>query len=190
MNVASIRSGVKLAVPTALLVGALALAPSTNADPVSGGKTVLKPDVDTFEALADMSIGVETTGGAKSGKNGLSFPVTGGDVNPAGPKGEIDHKGGLAFFTEGGGSVKFSKFVVKIGKNKTKVFAKSDKSEVRFFDLDLTDASVGGTDTSLKIKGAEATLAKQGAQVMSDVFDFPFQKGIPLGSVTVKASFG
>lgn len=190
MKVASIRTGLRLAVPTALLVGALALAPATNADPVSGGKTVLKPDVDTFEALADMSIGVETTGGAKTGKNGLSFPITGGDIN-AGPKGELDHKGGLAFFTEGGGSVKFSKFVVKIGKNKTKVFAKSDHSEVRFFDLDLTDATIGGSaGTNLKIKGAEALLAKQGAEVMSDVFDFPFKKGIPLGSVTVKASIG
>jgi Htaa len=190
MKVGSIRTGLKRVLPAALVAGALALAPATNADPVSGGKTVLKPDADTFEALADMSIGVETTGAAKDGKNGLSFPITGGDVKE-GPKGEIDHKGGIAFFTEGGGSVKFSKFAVKIGKNKTKVFAKSDKATVRFFDLDLSDATISGSaGTNLKIKGAEATLAKQGAQVMSDVFNFPFKKGIPLGSVTVKASIG
>ena len=69
---------------------------------------------------------------------------------------------------------------MEIGKNKTKVFAKSDQSEVRFFDLDLSDATIGGSaGTNLKIKGAEATLAKPGAQVMSEVFDFPFKQGDP-----------
>ena len=61
--------------------------------------------------------------------------------------------------------VKFTQFVVKIGKNKTKLFAKSEHSEVRFLDLDLSDATISGSaGTNLKIKGAAANLAKPGAE--------------------------
>ncbi len=42
--------------------------------------------------------------------------------------------------------------------------------------------------TKLQIKNAAATLAKQGAAVLTDVFDFPFRKGIPIGLVTIKAT--
>ena len=85
--------------------------------------------------------------------------------------------------------MKFTKFTIKIGKNKTKLFAKSGGAEVRFIDLDLSDATISGSSgTNLKIKGADATLAKAGAEVLSDTFNFPFRKGIPLGTVTVKAA--
>ena len=43
---------------------------------------------------------------------------------------------------------------------------------------------------NLRIKGAEATLAKQAAEVLSDVFDFPFRKGIPLALLNVRAQVG
>jgi hypothetical protein len=182
------RTRAWLIAPVAAIVAALVLAPVAGADPVTGGKTVLKFDQNTGEGFADMSIGIDTTGAAKSGKNGFSFPIKGGDVSE-GPKGEIDHRGGLAFFTEGGPGVKFTKFAIKIGKNKTKLFAKSGHAEVRFLDLDLSDATIGGSaGTDLKIKGADATLAKAGAEVLSTTFDFPFHKGIPMGTVTVKAS--
>ena len=175
-----------LLVPMTLIVAALVV-PAAVADPVTGGKTVLKFDQATGEGFADMSIGIEPTGAAQSKKHGFNFPISGGDVKK-GPKGTINHRGGLAFFTEGGPGVKFTKFQVKIGKNKTKLFAKSGGAQVRFIDLDLSDATIGGSaGTNLKIKGADATLAKAGAQVLSETFNFPFRKGIPLGTVTVKA---
>jgi hypothetical protein len=170
-----------------LLVAALVV-PAAVADPVTGGTTKLKFDQATGEGFADMSIGIEPTGAAQSGKHGFKFPISGGDIKK-GPKGTITHRGGLAFFTEGGPGVKFTKFQVKIGQNKTKLFAKSGGAVVRFIDLDLADATIGGSaGTNLKIKGADATLAKAGAEVLSETFNFPFHKGIPLGTVTVKAS--
>jgi hypothetical protein len=173
------------------LVGALALAAATSADPVTGGKTVLKLDQDTAEGFADMSIGIETTGAGKDGKNGLSWPIKGGDVNE-GPKGSLEHRGGIAFFTEGGPGTKFSKFRIKIqSADKAKLFAKSGNSEARFLDLNLKKATIGGSEgVNLKIKGAEAALAKQGAEVLTETFDFPFKKGIPMGTVTIKAAVG
>ena len=51
--------------------------------------------------------------------------------------------------------------------------------------LGLAASVAGGSaGTNLKIKGADATLAKAGAEVLSDTFNFPFRKGIPLGTVT------
>jgi hypothetical protein len=170
----------------------LALVASAGAEQVTGGKSVLKPDVDTFEALADMSIGVEATGAAKWGKNGAKFPVSGGDVDvsKATPTGMVNHRGGLAFFTEGGPGVKFSKLVVKLGKKKTKVFAKSGGAEVRFMDVKGTgETAGGGEDGIVFLKNAKASLSKEGAEVLSETFDFPFRKGIKLGKLNVKAQF-
>jgi hypothetical protein len=82
------------------VAGSLALVTSSSAEPVTGGNTLLKPDTGTFEGLADMSIGVDTTGAAKFGNKGAKFPVTGGIVGEAG-KDTIEHKGGIAFFREG-----------------------------------------------------------------------------------------
>ena len=174
------------------LIAALGFAATAGADPVTGGKSVFKPEVATFEGFADMSISVGATGAAADKHRGVNFPISGGDVG-AGPKGTIEHRGGLVFSrnTAEGGVVKFTQFVVKIGKNKTKLFAKSEHSEVRFLDLDLSDATISGSaGTNLKIKGAAANLAKPGAEVMSQTFDFPFRKGIPMGTMTIKASIG
>ncbi len=171
------------------LLAALTVGSSATADPATG-KTVLKPDVNTFEGFADMTITVGATGAAEDKHRGVNFPISGVEVH--GPKLTIQHKGGLVFSrnTAEGGIVKFTQFVVESGKNRTKLFAKSDHAEVRFMDLDLSDATISGTDTSLKIKGAVATLAKAGAGVLSETFDFPFQKGIPMGTMTIKAAAG
>ena len=174
------------------VAAAMTVAGTAGADPVSGGKSVFKPDVDTFEGLADMSISVGATGAAEDKKRGVNFPISGGDVK-AGPKGTINHKGGLVFSrnTAEGGKVKFTQFIVKLGATKAKLFAKSEHSAVRFMDLDLSDATISGSaGANLKIKGADASLAKAGAGVLTDTFAFPFQKGIPMGTMTVKAQVG
>jgi hypothetical protein len=174
----------------AALGAALALATPLSADPVTGGKSVLTPDHATFEGLADMSIGVDATGAAKFRRNGAKFPISGGDVRE-GPRGSIEHRGGMVFFKRGGPRVKVSKFTIEIGRNKTKLFAKSGRSELRFLDLDLSDATIGGSEgVNLRISGAEATLAKQAAEVLSDEFDFPFRKGIPIGDFNIRAQVG
>jgi hypothetical protein len=177
-----------IAVAAGAIVVSLALGATTSAAPVIGGQTVLKPDQDTFEGFADMSIGVDTTGNARFGGNGAKFQIKAGDVEE-GPSGVLDHSGGLAFFTEGGPGVKFSKLFFELEDEKAKVFAKSGGAEVRFMDLDLSDATVDQTPaTTLKIKDAQASLAKQGAAVLTETFDFPFRKGIPLGTIKVTAA--
>ena len=80
--------------------------------------------------------------------------------------------------------MKFTKYMVRIGKNKTKLFARSDHSELRFLDLDLSDATIGGSaGSTLKIKGADGDAGEAGGEVLSEIFDFPFRKGIPIGTI-------
>jgi hypothetical protein len=171
----------------AATAAALIVAPTAVADPVTGGKTLLKPDVDTFEGFADMSTSVGATGAAEDTTKGVVFPISGGDLDDD-LSGTVEHRGGLVFSQNfaGGEVLKFSKFFVKLnGGNKAKVFAKSGDSEIRFLDLDLSAAAI---DPGAAIQvNSKATLAKPAAELMSDVFDFPFRKGIPIGKVRIKA---
>jgi hypothetical protein len=171
------------------VAGSLALVTSSSAEPVTGGNTLLKPDTGTFEGLADMSIGVDTTGAAKFGNKGAKFPVTGGIVGEAG-KDTIEHKGGIAFFREGGASVKVSKLVIVLGNNKGKVFGKSDGAELTFLKLDLSESEGSGVPGSIRIEGAQAALTKQSAAVLSEAFDADIQRGVPLGELDINALVG
>ena len=171
-------------------VAAIAVPASAGAFTVTGGKSKLALDPDTAEAFADMSIGIEPTGAAKFSQGFFKFPIKGGEVDE-GPKGEIQHKGGISFFTEGGPGVKFTQPIVKIGKSKAKVFAKSSHAAVRLFDLDLSGATIGGSGgQTLKIKNADTTLAKAGAGVLSETFNFPFMKGTEIGTMSITATLG
>ena len=181
----------RIAIVGAVAAAALFVVTAASADPVTGGKTAFHPDQDTFEGFADMSISVGATGAARDGRNAVNIPIKGGDIGE-GPKGSIEHKGGLVFAqnTSSGEIVKFTQFTIEIAASgKTKLFAKSEHSEVRFMDLDISDATISGSaGTDLKIKNAEASLGKQGAAVLTEAFDFPFGKGIPMGTMTIKAS--
>ena len=179
-------------------LGALALAGAallvvaavSGANGVKSGKTKFKPDPDTFEALADMSIAVDTTGKAEFKPNGAKFPVSGGDIDPTnGFLGVYGHKGGLMFSRSDGASVKFRYLVIQIQPNNNgRLFASTDDPTDPLKLAKLEGVKVGGTDTSFEFKNADALLAKEGAEVLSDTFDFDFHKGIPLGTITTKAT--
>lgn len=176
----------------AVAAASLALAAPASAVKVTGGTTLLKPNKKTFEGLADMSIGVEATGAAKFRRRGATFPVRGGKlkVNRPTPTGLVRHGGGLAFYTEGGPAVKFSKFAVELGRNEARLFAKSGGAAVRFLDIEgVGETAGGGNRNVVVIRKARAVLARQGAKVLRETFNFPFRKGIPLGKITLKANF-
>jgi hypothetical protein len=183
----------KIAIAAALAAAGLVAVPSAVADPVTGGKTVFKPDQATFEGFADMSTSVGATGAAEDTPKGVVFPISGGDLTGGGPKGNIRHRGGLVFSQNfpGGETLKFSKYEVQISQSgKVKLFAKVEQAVVRFLDLDVNAVSANDAGTRVTFHGAKATLAKPAAEVMSAEFDFPFRKGIPFGKMTIKADLG
>jgi hypothetical protein len=167
------------------VLSVLSMATAASADSGGIGTTKLALDPDTAEALADMGIGIEPTGNARFAQGFLKFEVKNGQIVDG--KGQLAHTGGIAMSMEGGSSVKFTQFILKVGNSKGKVFAKSDHAAVRLFDVDLTGQAAGRSEFNFRVKEAPTTLAKPGAEVLSDTFDFPFRKGTDIGLLTAKA---
>lgn len=160
---------------------ALTFGLTASAEAKSLGKTTLKPNVSTFEALSDLGVSVTPLKPAKAGKKGISFPITGAKLNKN-LTGKIDHSGGLKF-AGGGAKLAVKNFLVKIGKNKSFLYAYAGKAKVKLLSLDLSKAKLrnkGATVTNVK-----AALAKPGAQALSATFGADIPKGLPIGKVTV-----
>ena len=181
---------VSVALVLSLSLGAVSFA-SAKQDTfdVTSGKTVLSPDVDTFEALSSYGVTATVIEGAKENAKGVVFPITSGEVTAPGPTGTIEHKGGLEFTNSSTGvEMPLRNFVVKLGKSKGKLFVTLADGQFRFATLDLSNASVSGSQgADLKIKNVDATLAKPGAEVLSDLAGTRVDKGTALGTVKIKA---
>lgn len=170
-----------------LSLALVAVAQAKRADfNVTGGKSVLSPDTDTFEALNDYGITVTPVEGAKANNHGFVFPITGGVVTNNGPTGTVEHKGGIAFTNSSGASLVFDDFLLKFSHNKGKLFVTSGTDAFRFLTLDLSGASFTGYPDSLNVKNLDATLAKPAAKALSSFVGTDIHKGTPIGTFKVK----
>lgn len=164
-----------------LAVAAVSLGAATTAEAKDLGTTTLKPNVDTFEALADLGVAVTPIGKAEATRRGVAFPITGAKLSQD-LVGKIDHKGGLKFASESA-KLKVKNFQVKIGEEKAKLFAFAGQDKVRLLDLNLDKAKVKNDGKT--VKGVKATLAKAGAEALSATFGTQIDKGTKIGKVTV-----
>ncbi len=154
---------------------------------VVSGKTVLAPDVDTFEALSDYGIVVTPVEGAKSNAKGIVFPITGGEVS-SNVTGTIEHSGGLEFMNSSGATLVVDDFLVKLGNSKAKLFATSGTDAFRFLNLDISGSRITGEQGgALNIKKIDATLAKPAAKALTTFVGTPIDKGTPIGELKIKA---
>lgn len=173
-----------------LALGSLAFASAKqDSFDVVSGKSVLSPDVDMFEALNDYGVTATPVEGAKANNKGFVFKITGGEVTAPGPTGTIEHSGGIEFTNANtGATVTFDDFLVKLGRNKAKLFATTGTDAMRFLNLDLSDATVSGSQgADLKIKNLDATLARPATAVLSDVVGAEINKNAPIGTLKIKA---
>jgi hypothetical protein len=185
------RSLVVVALILALALSAVATAKTGKGDTVDvlGGKSVLALDIDTFEALSSYGVTASVIEGADENGKGLSFPISGGKVKAPGFTGTIEHTGGLEFTNSSTGvDMPLRNFVVKLGKDKAKLFVTLADGQFRFATLDPSHATVSVSQGGdLKIKNLGASLAKPGAEVLSDLAGTRIDKGTPLGLLKVKA---
>jgi len=176
-----------LSVALVLSLALVAVAQAKRADfDVTGGKSVLSPDIDTFEALNDYGITVTPVEGAKSNNHGFVLPITGGVVRDNGPTGTVEHKGGIAFTNSSGASLVFDDFLLKFSHNKGKVFVTSGTDAFRFLTLDLSGASFSGYPDALNVKNLDATLAKPAAKALTSFVGTDIHKGTPTGTFKIK----
>jgi hypothetical protein len=154
---------------------------------ITGGKSVLSTDVDTFEALSSYGVTVTPIDGAKENAHGLVFPITGGVVQNNGPTGTVEHSGGVEFTNSGGVAMDFEDFVLKISHNKGKLFATSGPETLRFLNVDLSGATFSGYPDNLNIKNLDATLAKPAAEALTALVGTRIDKGTPIGTLKIKS---
>jgi hypothetical protein len=160
--------------------------------PLSGGKTLLKIDEDTADALSKAGVEVEATGAAVGPTDKhpyFAFPIVGGKVDKKPLGGKIVHSGGLSF-SAGSKSVVVKRFVIEL--NRAVLTAKVAGTGQRIALLNLgtpDDVKVG--DGRIVLKGVDAKLTNQAAEALNEALDTDlFARGLLIGETTVIAKYG
>jgi hypothetical protein len=175
----------------ALAIGAAVAAPAAlgqAADTVTlaGGETRLHLNGATAGVLTDNGVSVAPIGPATARGTRVTFPITGGRIDPTDGAGTIAHSGGLAF-SAGGTTVRLRNFIVD--SRTGSLTAQVGGSRVRIVDLDTSDAAVirrGVGRAETWIVRVQAELSARGAAALNAAFDTDlFAAGIPLGRVDV-----
>jgi hypothetical protein len=158
---------------------------------VTGGDTGLALDAGAVEALTSLGVSVGPIGPATAQEDGsLSFPITGGVLQPAALTGSIDHSGGIAL-TKGSTRVALKKFVITLDDSPT-LSAKVGGARVDILALDLSGASITeGEDGTLQVAGVVGRLTADAASALNEAFGTDaLAEGLVLGTATVRAQLG
>jgi hypothetical protein len=175
---------VKRLIPLLAAAALLAGAPGASAAvKVSGGKTTLTLDKGTAKALRSLGVSVTPTGRAVANGRKVTFPITGGRIDPATAAGTIAHKGGLRL-KAGHTSIVLADYRLKVGK-RILLSARVGKSRVTI--LRLTGApKVTRKAFATRVSGLSARLTRKAARALNATFGVhAFAAGLKLGRVKV-----
>jgi hypothetical protein len=177
----------KRLIPLVAAGALLAAAPAAHAAvDLSGGKTRLTLDKGTASALAGLGVKVAPTGPASAKGRHVTFPVTGGAIDPASAAGTIRHRGGLRL-SAGGTRVTLKNYRVDVGRKIT-LSAKLGAGRVTILDLRGTPR-VTRSGFGTNVAGLTAKLNRAAAKALNGAFGVKaFKKGLKLGKVRVQAT--
>lgn len=174
---------------TVVALGALAVSAPAGAATVGlgGGSTTLKLDRGAAQALASLGVKVTPISPAKAGSKGVTFPVTGGRIDPASAAGRINHSGGLQL-RAGSTRVRLTSFVIRVGKSPT-LSVKVGKARLTAFTLALGSAKVTRAGLGTNVTGVVVKLSSKGAAALNGAFGVhAFTRGLRIGTASVKAT--
>lgn len=171
---------------TASVLGVFALgAGSAAANPIASGSTILKLDKPVAKVLKANGVKVVPLKPAKPKSGGISFPVTGGNLNPATAAGTIRHSGGLRF-QAGGKKLATRSYIVKTGKGNV-LKARVGGARVNLLSLDLKRAKITRKGFGINVSRVGVSLTGTAAKALNTTFGVKlFSKGLRLGHVVVK----
>ena len=184
----TVRRAVPIAVTVALTcVPAARAAGETGTSPtarVAGGQTMLQIDRGTARVLNANGVRVDLLSPARNGRSGLTFPATGGTIDPRTLRGAVDHSGALRFRV-GRRSVTLTALRYRIGARSSTLTARVGDARLSILSLDLRSARVDArgplTKTASRI-GARLTPAA--ARALNRAFDVRlFAGGLRIGTV-------
>ena len=168
----------------AALAAPAAAQSSPNTARVGDGQTMLRLAPATARALAANGVQVGPVAPARAGSSGLTFPVTGGAVNPANLRGSVSHSGGIRFRARGR-SVVLRDPSYTIGSGLATLSARVGNSRLTVLRLDLSKASIAApgplTKTAANVR---ATLTAMAARALNGAFHTRlFKRGLAIGTV-------
>ena len=151
---------------------------------VGGGQTMLQIDRGVARVLNGAGVKVDLLAPARSGRSGLTFPVTGGALDPRTLRGSVDHSGGIRL-RAGGTRVDLTNLRYTIGATRSTLSAQVGEARLTILSLDLRRAKVGSdgplTKTASRIR---ASLTSGAARALNRAFDVRlFRGGLRLGTV-------
>ncbi len=169
---------------TAALAAPASAQSSPNTARVGDGQTMLRLDPATGRALAANGVKVAPVAPARAGSSGLTFPVTGGSVNPANLRGAVSHSGGIRFRAHGRSVVLRSpRYTIRAGLATLSARVGSERLTVLRLDLSKASITAGGplTKTAANIR---ATLTAMAARALNSTFGTRlFKRGLAIGTV-------
>ncbi|WP_217915520.1 hypothetical protein [Miltoncostaea marina] len=170
---------------------ALAAGPAAGATAgLAGGSTALHLDRGTAAALSAAGIGLAPLGPAAADGARVTFPVSGGAIDPATAAGRIAHRGGLAF-SHGGTTVLVRDFVVRTDRRSPVLIARAGAARLPLLDLDTSDARVlrrGAGGAGTWVVRVEATLRPEAARALNAAFGTHLPAGLRMGRIDVRTS--
>jgi hypothetical protein len=197
------RASLAVAVTGATLAlatpAAFAQAGAANADTValqSRGSTSLTIDKGTAQALAKLRIAVAPVKPAKVSKGAVSFPITGGSLDPAKvAPAQINHSGGLRL-SRGKTKVNLLNFRIRVDLNgaATLSAAVGGNARATIMDLDLSKAKIsrprvgGPLNIATRVSRVGVDLNRTGAAALNSAFKTTaFKRGLRVGTAVVNA---
>ena len=147
---------------------ALAVAAPAGAATVklAGGSTTLQLDAGTARALKGLGVSVTPITPAKAGSKGVSFPITGGTIDPATAAGTITHSGGLQL-RAGTTSVRLTSFTIGVDQTPS-LSVKAGKARLHAFTLSLGKAKVARAGLGTTVTGVAVKLSAKGAAALNE----------------------
>ncbi len=171
-----------------LLAGTAALlaaqpAAADDPDPLNGDGTTLFLDPAVATALGDAGITLNAIDPAEAHGGGVTFPITGGKLDPAEATGRIKHSGGLRF-KSGPDKVALKDFVIELADQAT-LTANAGKADLKVFNLDLSGASIERDGFNTEVSGVEAALTNKAAKALNTGLDTDvFAGGVVVGEAS------
>jgi len=176
----------KRLIPVGTAAALLIAAPSASgAVDLAGGSTRLALDEDTAAALGSLGVRVRPTGAAEARGTRVTFPISGGAIDPATAAGRIEHRGGLRL-AGGGRSITLRDYTVRVGRS-IRLSARVGGARVPVLTL-TGRPRVTRDGFATTVSGLTARLTAPAAAALNRTFGVhAFAEGAVLGRVRVAA---
>lgn len=153
---------------------------------LTGEGTTLVLDGATADVLTDNGVTVAPIDPASAGEEGITFPITGGQVEAESLAGAIEHSGGLVF-AAGGTELELTDFVIDTAAGT--LSATAGGAQVPILDVDLSGLRRSEDAGAIVLEGITVALGADGATALNETFGVTlFEEGLDIGDVTVRAT--